>query len=1009
MGLFRRASCLLSLFVTSLASVAQAAPGDLDPTFGIGGVVTTSVRFDNFDSEAGAYAVAMLADGGMLAVGGDEFAYVDFAIVRWRSDGVLDPGFGIGGRVLTDFADEGASARGVVARDDGTFIVAGSARIGGATHIAIAGYLANGQLDASFGTGGKVVTAVGEHTEGTSIAIQPDGKIVVGGRTTIAGATHFALARYDATGTLDPSFDGDGIATLPILGTDDAIHALALQPDGKVVAGGDAFNGTKRVLALARFHTDGALDTSFGINGTATTSVSSRNDSIFAVAVQGDGRLIVAGSSYLSTDVSDDIVLARYLPDGTLDPGFGNAGTVLLDLSEADDARAVDLLDSGKILVAGTAYNEETDLDFLLLRLHPDGSLDTSFDEDGIVTTAIDIETIFSGPSRRDGGSALGLGADGTITIVGTAWNGLDRSVAAARYAGDGSLDPNFGNGGITSAEIAETYDSLEDMIILADGRVVSAGSSFDGIRSYFALTRHNPDGTSDASFGSHGRVVTGPEFDPAVFGWAGGLAKVFPLSDGKLLAVGTSNGLKMARYHPDGALDTSFGIDGVTEATLGSPTAVAMQDDGKVVVAGSRRPPSQNWFEFFVVRLNPSGDLDPTFGDAGAVSTPIGVANSFANALAIQQDGKLVAAGRASESFAQRFALARYNVDGSLDPTFDGDGIVFTTELSGATINALAIQPDGKLVAAGQASKSPFGVGFAVARYNTDGSLDASFDGDGTVVMAFDSTSTYDEATNVLLQPDGKIVIVGMPRLNGAATGFAIARLHPDGSLDESFGSEGSTVEPTGRWWPSALVMQSDGRLVVAGTEDDRSADAFALARYDLGPIGGDCMPLARNCRSAAKSSLLVRDKTDDRRDKLVWKWTRGEAINVNDLGDPTVDAGYSLCFYDHEQKLMPAATLRIPAGSAWSAAGDRGFDYREKSGASDGVQRALVRGSDTDRAKALLKSRGAGLPAIVPPLPVPLTVQLVNERNGECLGSTFEEGDIVRNDDGRFKASRR
>ena len=998
----RQVFCAASLVSGCLSGVALAAAGDIDPTFGNGGIVTTNVRLDSFIGFAGAFAVATLDDGGILAVGDEDGWSADFALVRWRADGELEAGFGVGGRLLTDFAGEYDRARGVVAMADGTLIVIGSAEVAGVSHFAIASYHADGSLDPTFGSDGKVLTSIGDGASAAAVVLQSDGKIVLGGSATISGASRFALARYDATGALDESFGSAGIVTAQVLGINDAVYTIAVQPDGQIVAAGDAANGGKRDLAIARFTVDGALDVDFGNNGTATTAVSDIDESIFALAIQPDGKLVAVGSSYTSFgDLSQDIVMARYQADGNLDVSFAAAGTRRLDLSPIDDARAVAVRDDGTILLAGTVLDAGgVNLDFLLVRLRPDGSLDPTFDSDGVVSTAIDVETLFSSANARNGAAAMGLRPDGTIALVGYGSNGLGASFAAACYMDDGSLDTTFSTDGIADVEIGNARDSVSDMVVLPDGRLLVAGSSFDGIFSSFAITRYSSDGTLDPTFGVRGRVTTGAEF-----GWYGaGVGKMFPQADGKLLVVGDTGAPTIARYDPDGTLDGTFGTGGVAVASMGPTTAFQAQEDGKLVLAGSRWQSSQPWNEFFLARLNPDGTVDPTFGQGGVVGTPIGVADAFANALIIQPDGKMIAAGQASESFAQRFALARYDQNGSLDPTFGAGGIVFGDELSGATIFALALQSDGKVVAGGSSGRR-----FAVARYNADGSLDLSFNGAGTVVLTVGTALTDDQVTDVLIQPDGKILLVGFSALNGPGQGFAIARLHPDGSLDQSFGSGGSTLNPQADMWSNAAVMLPGGKVVVAGSISANTAGDFVLVRYDLGPIGGGCSPVARSCRSASQSSLVVGDKTDDRRDKLVWKWIRGEPTSLSDLADPTVAASYSLCFYDEGLSLMPSATIRIPAGVGWTTKGRRGFGYRDRSGAADGVLRALVRGSDANRSKAMVKGRGIDLPDIAIPLPVPVTVQLVNERNGECFGATFDSQSIDRNEDGKFKATRR
>jgi serralysin len=238
----------------------------------------------------------------------------------------------------------------------------------------------------------------------------------------------------------------------------------------------------------------------------------------------------------------------------------------------------------------------------------------------------------------------------------------------------------------------------------------------------------------------------------------------------------------------------------------------------------------------FPVSALAAGGQLDPTFGGDGKVTTHFaGETDAAARAVAIQTDGKLVVAGDSFGSVsADRFALARYKLDGSLDSSFGGDGKVRThfAGESDAAASAVAIQADGKIVAAGYSF-----VGFnrfALARYNLDGSLDSSFGGDGKVITHFAEGSS-DVASAVAIQTDGQIVAAGRSQEAGQVR-FALARYNPNGALDSSFGADGNgrvTTQFPGSALASALAIQDDGKIVAAGASQV-SHRRFALARYD-------------------------------------------------------------------------------------------------------------------------------------------------------------------------------
>jgi uncharacterized delta-60 repeat protein len=276
-----------------------------------------------------------------------------------------------------------------------------------------------------------------------------------------------------------------------------------------------------------------------------------------------------------------------------------------------------------------------------------------------------------------------------------------------------------------------------------------------------------------------------------------------------------------------DGDLDVTFGDAGVvtTVFPVGSfATAVATQADGTIVAVGAAAGPSETG-EFALARYDESGALDQSFGDGGMVTTPIaGGAGDEARSVAIQENGRIVVAG--TDSW-RRFAVLRYRPTGVLDGSFGGgDGIVRTNFTPGDDVAFdVAIQPDGKIVAVGGAG---FGqLGFEVARYKRDGTLDPTFGEDGTVLTRYRGAN----ARTVAIQPNGRIVVAGYN-----TTGFAMARYRPDGRLDRSFSGNGTIDHDFGTWNPlrnifaGAVALQADGRIVVAGGFDIFS---IGLARF--------------------------------------------------------------------------------------------------------------------------------------------------------------------------------
>ena len=386
---------------------------------------------------------------------------------------------------------------------------------------------ADGDLDTSFGTGGKVVTSfLGQDDFVRSIAIQSDGKIVVAGETKNGTYDEFALARYNPDGTLDTSFGNSGGKMITNSNNNgDHARSVAIQSDGKIVLAGAGDNTGNDDFALYRYNTDGSLDSSFGTGGKVFTAVGSGNDFAESVAIQSDGKIVVAGNSYNGSN--DDFALVRYKTDGSLDTNFGTGGKVTTDISDADAAWSVAIQSDGKIVVAGQSWNG-SDYDFALVRYKTNGMLDTSFDSDGKVTTAIG--------SGSDRAYSVAIQSDGKIVAAGRSSNGgSNDDFALVRYKTNGTLDTSFDSDGKVTTAIGSDLDVAYSVAIQSDGKIVAAGNSYNGSNDDFALVRYNTDGSLDTSFDSDGKVTTevGSGSDVA--------NSVAIQSDGKIVAAGNS------------------------------------------------------------------------------------------------------------------------------------------------------------------------------------------------------------------------------------------------------------------------------------------------------------------------------------------------------------------------------------------------------------------------------------------------------------------------------------
>jgi uncharacterized delta-60 repeat protein len=424
---------------------------------------------------------------------------------------------------------------------------------------------------------------------------------------------------------------------------------------------------------------DGDLDLGFGANGKVLTDFDHSTDIANAVAIQTDGKLVVVGTTYQNNDFStEDFAVARYNPDGTLDKTFGVGGKVQTDFPNlAAVASSVVVQPDGKIVVAGGAFPLFTFLgDFKVVRYNPDGSLDTSFGDGGIVTT-----TFPAGSYAFD----VALQSDGRIIAAGTVFVDFDpgessnTDFALARYNPDGTPDATFGNGGQVSTDFFGLEDDALSLLIQPDGKIVAIGSANDPVAFYdFAIVRYLNDGTIDTTFGVGGKVHT--DFGDQNFDRARSAALQ---PDGSIVAAGfaiSQNGgvqnFAIARYASDGMLDTSFGTGGMTQIEFGSccqsAYKVLLQPNGKIITVGFADTESSD-SDFLLARLTSDGSLDPTFGAGGKVRTSFGDLNGGAHGAVFQPDGKIVAVGFQAtglELFAD-FALARYlDAEGVSQPT---------------------------------------------------------------------------------------------------------------------------------------------------------------------------------------------------------------------------------------------------------------------------------------------------------------------------------------------------
>lgn len=817
--------------------------------------------------------------------------------------GVLDPSFGRGGvlRVNVGWGGLPSSARVVLQQSDGKLLVGGLGYTQQPT-FGLARWTAEGALDPTFGDDGRVVTELSTDTSFDSgggihgLVQQPDGKVVAVGRSKGSwGSDIGVLARYLDDGSLDASFGSGGIVgTEHPEGENLQPVAIVQQPGGRlVVAASIGYD-----LRLTGYHPDGSIDLGFGTDGVVTLDTGEQ-EIASALAMLPDGRLVMAARGTVGNGTG--VLIARFLEDGTPDATFGNGGWTLTPLAAgATDEQSLAVLPDGRSFVAGVTSGGAT-----YIACHrADGELDATFGGGIVVTPA--------GPSRTASAAQVMVEADGRVLLAVTAWAGA-YDVRFRRYSATGILDPTFAPPTPTPAPSEPRAKAL---LRQADGRIVVAGESGSGGNEHMLVMRYGDGGVPDATFGTGGVASASVA---STFEW---LEATLVQHDEKIVAVGATKGLLnddvlLLRFTRDGTLDPSFGAGGKVVTALDGrddgAVGVVQQPDGKLVVGvyvyRTTLP------RFGLVRYDTNGVIDPTFGTNGIVETSI-QGNDAPVRLFQQASGKLLLVGT-SIFGGSRFALVRYQANGTLDTTFGTNGVVVTPN-TGRADEAIQ-QRDGKIVVGGLGF-GPNGLTGVMVRYGADGVLDTGFgtggkvlgsgtsgftvlmeQTDGKIVTAdangvrrFTVAGAPDPGFpsiapvpiyhgDVLQLPDGTILVGGDVYVEPSAH-FALSHRFTDGTLDVSFGSDGAApgvrVTPVGGFASviTSMRMLPDGRVLAGGLSDTD----LVFARYLTQPCGNGQLDPGEQCDAGFDGDVCC-DAT------CRWADTSGTC----DDGDPcTVDA---------------------------------------------------------------------------------------------------------------------
>jgi uncharacterized delta-60 repeat protein len=382
-------TAILCCFIT----LSYCQDGTIDSSFGINGRVfqSPSPVLGNYEGQ-----IKVQTDGKIVQIGSIKNGnYYDFAVNRYKFNGAPDSSFGINGKLIIDFGGQDDFAWSLAMQSDGKIVIVGRTDINpdpfnSVFKMAMVRLNSDGSFDLSFNSTGKVTTSLGSyHDFARSVIIQTDGKIIIGGwsdQGTIVNTNYdFALVRYNTDGILDNSFGNLG-KVLTSINTNDGISDIALQADGKILAAGATINGVYDDFALIRYKSDGSIDNSFGNAGKVITATSPYTDYITSVAIQTDGKIVVAGEGFLADPFGRmSFIITRYNSSGNLDTSFNGTGVIYKTVgSLADNCSEVLIQFDNKILVTGQSTSIVGQPDFTVLRYNTNGSPDITFGNGGV-------------------------------------------------------------------------------------------------------------------------------------------------------------------------------------------------------------------------------------------------------------------------------------------------------------------------------------------------------------------------------------------------------------------------------------------------------------------------------------------------------------------------------------------------------------------------------------------------------------------------------------------------
>ncbi|MEI8132903.1 MAG: hypothetical protein WCG34_10750, partial [Leptolinea sp.] len=832
----------------AFAVVRYSSDGTLDTSFGTNGMGIFD--FGGNDVHQALSDVAIQLDGKIVIVGDNGASFstrVDLIFVRFNSNGTEDIG-----NVIYFPNSHDNYGKGVLIQPDGKIILAGliTDDDGRGPLLALARINPDGSLDTStFGTDGEVTIPFYDFDNSHSaLGLQADGKIVLTGTVFNNGGIdgNLAVARFNSNGSLDASFGETGIV-ITDFGADESINDLAIQPGGKIILGGetrslDPNDTAPSDFLLARYNSDGSLDTSFGTNGKLITDFGNNTESASSIVIQPDSKVVVVGAS------GDNAILARY--------ETGTSSTTSLTFNSVD---AYDgwILESGENTSQGGTLDKIAKVifvgdDFRDRQYRGILSFNTiSIPDNALITSAllkIKKQTeVGTDPFTTHGDLLLDIRG-------GTFGNNINLTVEDfSAIANIGSIQEKFLNSTLNwyTANLNNINLGFVNKFGLTQFRLLFSRDDNDDMGDDYIKFFSSGSAASDQpqlivtySISSGGNTNTHP---PVITSNGGDTTANIDLPENTTsvttgIATDADLPMQVLTYSITGGADAAlFGINPstgtlafVTAPGYNAPNDAGLDHVYNVTVQASDGTLIDSQ-ELVISILNPNPSpvsmFDSTFGLNGVVTTKINGLPSSTLEVVLQPDGKIVTLVNVKLSADQsKKAITRYNTNGTFDTSFGTNGSIFI-EVTPFFGSKIALQSDGKLIVAGVSNG-----GYAVVRYYSNGTLDTSFGTNGMGALDTDSDHLY-SARDVTVQPDGKIVVVGDYQFRyGNHIDFQIARFNSDGTRDINYTLDWSDFPASRYNWGKAVVIQPDNKIVMSGDmlKDDDGKNYISLARLN-------------------------------------------------------------------------------------------------------------------------------------------------------------------------------